>query len=201
MGLEDILAPAKWLDKQILAQYTRAAVKLEEKNADKDSVVVGVAIGGIATNVLYLFWPREIVEHNLLESTLNFAWGPLSGHDIAYTFYKLRHETVFASERADDALVYFSRKIQRAARLPVLSAGIFSYSLITYSFLANYFGQQFSIDVHQFPGVGAGLIALATSMYLKDINPALLERKPILERAYDRFSQFFGRRAALPDAA
>ncbi len=204
MGLEDILAPAKWLDEQILAQYTRAAVELEERNLNKYGVAAGLTCGGfVAVALIYQFTEPHLETEPfrpeyLLGGVFGGIDGLLWGHDILYSVYKMQHKVLqVLGDLAEDAFDYYSRKVQRVARFPVLATGIFFLSSGGYSL----YEKGVSYELLLTSGVVFGLATLASSMYLKDSNPTLLERKPILERAYDRFVQFFGRRAALPDAA
>lgn len=177
------------LDEQVLRQYTKIAKKWEDngRNIYHLSSAVGIpAIPLLVNGGNELF--GENVGFWILASL--YLW------DITYNAHGLMGE-VREQDTTDGAVslnlsIEFYKKVNRYVRLPTFLSGAVSVGISTYGFI-NYFvnGGPFDNTTWESLTFGAGLLGLASSMYIKDRNPKLLDKEPFLKTAYNWFKEKF----------
>ncbi len=194
MVLEDLLSPIKWVDEQLLTQYTRLAGKIEGTKRDKHIVALGLTFAGFYIAGLSPENPEVLaetitsaVQQNPLISVAfipAIAYAGLALHDMGHSIYKSIHknqETL--GEIAIDRFDYLTKKVQKASRLPLWGSGTF----LLFEFGRAVYESGISDLSSDTPAMilGIAFASLASSMYLKDSNPKLLQKKPFWESAYE----------------
>ena len=176
MGWESLLKPAKYLDEQVLREYTKVAKKWEDggRNIYHLSSAFGfpskiLIVGGVDT----LFFPRV----GLLIDMAIYNW------DFIYNYVGLKGNLIEEKETNREKCINpemdFFKQINRTVRLPTLVAGVSLIGKSTYDFY-NYFahGEPIEKDTLGAFTLGMGLVGIASSQYLKDRNPKLLKKDP-----------------------
>lgn len=190
MTLDELLKPLKWMDTQVHRGYAHLNHKWEEKGRNRYSLAFLVSGGNllylgsssIATKVLH---PDMIpaVPHtwkDYVALTGASVFQMLLAHDGAYSGYKyfFRMTDNSNSEAAVDAFTYYSQKIQRGFRLPVVGFGLLSAYLCGETLWSGEMSEAYLL----FNGM-VWFGALGTSMYLKDDNPKVASKEFFLKRA------------------
>jgi len=112
----------------------------------------------------------------------------LNGPDFNYNFMGL-----IGRVDVDDSMiktirqeVYVFQKYNRAIRFPVFATGVGLVSKLGVD-LFHYVVNGEPIDPSSWSSAeyGIGLLALASSMYIKEIDPKLLDKKPFWKSAYE----------------
>lgn len=205
MGLESLLKPVKWVDEQILRQYTKAAKKWEENNWNKYSLTTALSLGGYIAIILHPSDPevkRHIAEADFVDMlpayTIATSYMGLLAHDIIHSLenkYNQKTEET-SGEIAEDKLNYLTKKIHRLARLPVLGYGVSGFYRFGAS-VAEYGINAFDEYSASFV-VGLAFSTLASSMYIKDSDPKLLDKQPFWKKAYNLIKEKIGSLASQP---
>ncbi|HLC61201.1 MAG TPA: hypothetical protein VJJ52_07275 [Candidatus Nanoarchaeia archaeon] len=87
---------------------------------------------------------------------------------------------------------WLNKRVNRIVRLPTITGAFFffaksGYDLVDYFYNGNLDSlNQFKNDING----GIGLTGFASSMYLKDRDPKLLDKDPLWKRAYKRLEEF-----------
>lgn len=202
MSLEELLKPVKVLkehtfdiaDEWILRQYTKATSWLEKKGHDKYSICTAVAVGSAAylmlrnvtdhkTSMEYIK-ENPIQENKTLYAMTYTYWGLLL-HDFVYTAECdfNRRIQYLDSAKIVDKFQYASQKIQRGIRLPLLIWGASGFSDFAAALQQNFSWDSFAQRSDFLIGGGL-MLALASSMYIKDTDPKLLQKELFWKRAY-----------------
>ncbi len=178
MSLEDLLKPAKWVDREVHARYMEIGQKIPEKNLYK--VTTALQFIGLIPAILYT--PNAFK----LPLALLFAFDMSKNlfslentNTLKYAIEPVPNEEPFPVEKR----VMSYEKIKKIARLPLVLIGtaalIKAGADITYSIL-----NQQPIDTSDYFQIAGGLgyICLASSIYLKDKDEDLLKREPKLKK-------------------
>ena len=132
---------------------------------------------------------NEVVNH-LPKSTLTFvntisySYVSFVVHDILDTNYGRLYRRRYKSDAlSEDKFLYYSRSIQRIARLPWLAYGLYCLYVLTERVLHK--GLHFNAVDYLILINGLLVVSLASSMYLKDSDPKLLDKQPMWKKASD----------------
>ncbi|MEK6939933.1 MAG: hypothetical protein AABX31_04345 [Nanoarchaeota archaeon] len=176
MSLESLLKPLQWADEQVLRYYTKKTEEWEEKGRSKYSLAHIFNLSGTAANMSFM-----------LQGDLYFVIGTgilaLQSLDFGRNYVKERYE----SDASDGALTKtpvsyeITKKISSLARLPMLVTGIGLIvkgiaQVVDYIQTKNPESAMNGVYMCSF---GYALIGTASSMYIKDSDPKLLEKKPL----------------------
>lgn len=196
MKLESLLKPVKFVDEQILRQYTKLTNKWEDKGHSKYGLAnianySSLVPSMVSTAINLSFNPqfseevsRSFSPPNLYEVLLVVAT-PLMiyTHDFLLNAYlSEKNEGLEEGSLALDRFEFYSRKFQNAVRLPLfslatLSLGVGINEIIETGEIVRNLGGL---------AVTAGfLYPLASSMYIKDSDPKLLDKAPFWKSASD----------------
>ncbi len=182
MSLEDLLKPARWADELVLRQYTKAGRKLK-LDGEKRKYWVGF---GLNTTFSYLTGPSARALFGPIFD--QFSWFVIGLMDGVYNFrgiFGFVKEENVSDTQAVDPLNHFYRKYNSIIRLPVLAAGVGivgKYGLDLFNNVVN--GVPMDSDSHYYLEYGLGLLSLASSMYLKEMDPKLLQKQPSKVKAF-----------------
>ena len=163
-SLEALLAPLKWVDKKILKLYTKIGKKIPEDKLYR--VTTGACVAGIGGISLWSYFFAGLPLY--LGAT---AVGLGSFPDLYYNAQGLDGKVKDEMESDSVALdkeQEVCRRYTRWARLPLFLTGVGLLVL--------------SGDIPEGVTGGVGFLGLASSMYLKDQDPKLLNKKPSLAK-------------------
>jgi hypothetical protein len=176
MSLESILKPVKWVDKSIQRQYTKLAQRIPEEHLYK--ITMGAQLVGSLGPAV---WLSQYFRAEPLIVQIGF------GAVLGAPDFRLNHEGLLGRIRKEsdgEALSVeidqtFCEGYNRAIRVPIFLTGVGFLGKAVYD-VANYFmnSEPLTIDIAQNAATGLGFLCCASSMYLKDQDPKLLERKP-----------------------
>jgi hypothetical protein len=188
MKLESLLKPIRYLDENIiLRQYTKLGQKI---NIDKGKRKYGIGMGlWLGYHALTRFTNRE-----LFGTGVEYADCFLLGlNDGAYNLQGIVEgfgEEETGESKAIDLNKNLYSKYNLYARLPtfLLGAGLIGKFGVD---LINSINNQTPLGSDSYCALmdGIGHLSLASSMYLKDTNPKLLERVPLWKRAYNSLKE------------
>jgi hypothetical protein len=180
MSLDSLLEPVKWVDKQILREYSRLTQKAEGKGLNKYCLASSLNLGA----KLFLI-PASII------SPINEYWvsnaialgGSLENtfECLIYNSAAARAEDMETISHIKDPFVTKMKTIYSAMRLPVLASGVSQIGMGAVN-IYNYFaeGDQIGLlnGVQQIL-LGTGLLSWSSAMYVRDSNPKLLDKKSV----------------------
>ena len=175
MSLEEILKPVRFVDEQISRSFTSAIVQWETKGHSRYSIAcsltVGYYIAGMAANFN------------------SILLGSFGGWDLSSNLTKQPYgtkEDTSSNVRAINPVNTFFKMVDRTIRLPLFLAGIGYMSTGIYGVISS-IGNADSGMTESISKIEAGssLLAMASSLYVKDINPKILEKQPIWKTAYE----------------
>jgi hypothetical protein len=190
--VNDFLKPVKWVDEQVLRQYTKLAKGIEDRGYPAPLLAGYISAGGFFFYVgmhtysityasFYASSPPSSYEYLALQLS-GYLFGTLGGVDIANTLFdgwRYYYYSDGTTTSKGSANVY--EKFAKATRLPCLAIGTY---LIGSNVPEN--GIQEILHTINHPLViGSFLICLASSMYLKGNDPKVLEKQPFWKTAYD----------------
>lgn len=181
MTLDEILKPAKW-DEQVLRQYTKVGKKLK-LDEGKKRYWVGVGLG-----ITFNFLSTEATTKLYGEEYERWNWYVLGFMDMFYNWNGVLgfiQPEVVSDTKVLNPFTSLSRKYNSILRLPVLAAGIGMvgrYGIDLFNNLVN--GVPMDSDSHHYLNYGLGLLAVSSSMYIKEMDPKLLDKAPFWETAY-----------------
>ena len=189
--IDDFIVPVKYIDGKIARSYKKIGDKLEKGGVKREYVCTLLNLGSLGFINLHAILNQvpdskiaEKFRSNPLEYSISFgiAVSYLGSiyHDLAYNFNLLTNKRlnyILNNSIVEDKFNYFSKKIQKVTRMPFLYLGLHSF----YDFMAqipdNFYGEALSCATI--------FTALASSMYLKDNDPKLLEKQPMWKDALD----------------
>jgi hypothetical protein len=109
-----------------------------------------------------------------------FLSGLVSAPIAVQLSYFLNTDEYISEEKVENPLVFYSKKINDKLRLPLLAGGIGSIALMNYGIGEDPSGW----DKLGFLSAASYGISLASSMYLLDRDPKVLEKSSVFTRAY-----------------
>ena len=182
MGLEELLKPAKWLDEQILREYTKIGQKIPDEHLyDVTMVAFGLGIVGVAA------WLPPVKF-----SGITFGIGTFP--DLSYNIDGLLGRIKSTTEggvRSINRTQYFNSYYNRVVRLPIFLTGLGTLDKIGSAAYSVMNGEPSSFETMFKVIIPLGFLSLASSMYLKDQNPKLLDKQPFWKTALQYVKEKF----------
>ncbi len=187
MSLESLLKPAKWADEQVLRQYTKVGKRFHlDERRKKYWVAGGLNIASMCLTVS----PTRILGRPALGVGI---WTLTQLSDWSYNlrgiFGRVRDEPI-SETRVVDKETYLYKTYNSVLRLPTLAAGlgmVSKYGVDLYNHLFN--GVPTDSDSYQYLNLGLGLLAASSSMYIKEMDPKLLDKAPFWKTAYNSIKE------------
>ena len=178
MSLESLLKPLQWADEQVLRYYTKKAEAWEEQGRSKYSLAHLYNLSGTAANMAFM-----------LQEDLYFVIGAgilaLQSVDFARNFVQERYEPEANTETiAKPPISYdITKKVSAVARLPMLitGVGLMIKGIAHFVDYIQHKNPESAANALYMCSFGYALIGTASSMYIKDSDPKLLEKKPVEE--------------------
>lgn len=177
MSLDDLLAPVKWADEQVLRQYTKQVMEWEEKGRSRYSLAFIYGMSSLAC--LIIGEPHS------------YLLGSWQGSDMARNLFEPRVK----KDSTDGSIVKHKTgpildvytKIGEFTRLPAFVAGLTlmgkgGIEIIDY--IRNKNAESLNEGLYSLC-IGYCFFGTASSIYIKDSDPKLLDKAPFWKQAYD----------------
>lgn len=190
MSLESILKPAKWADEQVLRQYTKVS-QMFHLDEGKRKYKVGLS-----------FWISHVLLCGLASLPLKLMTSILNASDFCYNMHGISGEIkdeLSSEPIAINKWLYRDRKINSISRFPTFLLGgglVGKFGVNLYNNITQ--GESLTIDDYFCLTYGLGLISLASSMYIKESDPKLLQKDPFWKKAYNWLKEKAGNLAPAP---
>lgn len=181
MSLDTLLKPVQFVDEQILRGYSRIAKKWEDKGRN---IYTLSSIFGMPGELLFLFSTDNIFGKTVEQVAY---WGAYAW-DIPYNFKGITVgiKDSVSDDVAADPFIEVTKKINRTTRLPTLISGVGFAGKAFYDISRYYFtGEPLDNATGNALMLGLGLLGIASSQYLKDRNPKLLEKDSVWKTIYN----------------
>lgn len=178
----------EWLDRDVLLrQYSKVAKRWEDKGRNIYTLSSAVGIPSfplrfLAGNLGGIIEPHSV---RVVNEILN---GFIHASDGYYNLDGLRgrvEESTDSNSKVIDRNI-LSRKLNRITRVPYFLSSVGLLGKVAYdayNYLAN--GEPMPNEDFHLASLGLSNIGLASSMYLKDRDPKLLDRQPAWKRALE----------------
>jgi len=177
MSLESLLKPLQWADEQVLRQYTKQAEKWEEKGRSKYSLAHLYNLSATAANMTFM-----------LQADLYLVIGTgllaLQSLDFARNIHEPQYQSDITDTLTKAPLgMEGTQNISAAARLPMLVTGaaLMIKGLAQFVDYVQTKNPESVMNAMYLCSFGYALMGTASSMYVKDSDPKLLEKKPLEE--------------------
>ncbi len=174
MTLDEILKPAKWVDEQVLRQYTKIAKKWEDKGYSRYTL-------SNLINIPAFFLP-------LLYGIVNPVAPYFHGVHLAQDNFIKPYDNEFnASNSAIAKNSHPLVKLDRITRMPLFLAGVGFTSFGLYSAIVGWYNNDnltFSDGIINLK-LGIPFLSSASCCYIKDADPKLLDKQPFWKAAYN----------------
>ncbi|MEK6926278.1 MAG: hypothetical protein AABW50_03295 [Nanoarchaeota archaeon] len=189
-AVETILKPLKIVDSEVNRWYTKKSQGVSNKRLSK--ITGGLGVFGLGSMTVYfdnIFTnkfgegPDMKVMGAMVGCALNGLNNPFNGLLlIGADELKNKEE---GETLAEDSYEYYNNKVNSFLRLPLIATGLAITGKNIYSLVDSALnGTPLNISDYEI-GFGLGCLSSASSMYLKDRNPKLLEKNPAWKRAYN----------------
>jgi hypothetical protein len=185
MSLEEYLRPVQAIDRAVQKQYTRIGQRIPEEHLYKITMALQLSSIPATFPTLNILYP----DHPLITRVFvagAFGWY-VEGADFTLNMYGLEGKlnTDTTEECAINPIVEKAQARNHTTRLPAFLAGTAFAGRAAYE-LGKYLmtGEPMDSTTVDCAVTGYGLLALASSMYLKDQDPKLLKRAPQWKVAY-----------------
>lgn len=197
MKLESLLKPIKYLDESIiLRQYTKLGQKIK------------IGEGNKKYHIGFCLWASYVgltttTNINLFGSGFEIASYLVSGYnDGVYNIQGVNNQ--FEDEEDSESMVIdreknFRTKYNSCVRLPTFLFGVGLIGKFGVD-LVNSVKNKTPMNNESYYALlsGIGHLSLASSMYLKETNPKLLEKVPLWKRAYESLKEKISSLAPFP---
>lgn len=167
------------LDKLVLKEYTKLSKNTKETKLYAITTLLNIA----SWEGVGFFWYHlglDLVTSGLINAGL-------SSVDFLYNLQALAGDTKeynSAGELVKNPLIEYKKKYNRAVRLPLFITGVALTGLGIYNAITG----QSSLD-NLWPGLS--YLSLASSMYLKDRDPKLLQKHRVKDKIYSFVHNYF----------
>lgn len=188
MGLESLLKPVKWIDEQILREYTKITKKWEDKERNKYILAGALSVAGYISILVIPSDPDVLkdisITDYLIGGTVAFSYVGLWAHDVIHSFNNIisKKSEETSGEIVEDKFNHITKKIQRFARLPMFGLGMLAFYEFSNLFIESGLSE---ITLDYAFVMGLGFTSLASSMYIKDSDPKLLNKQPFWKSGYE----------------
>src|SRR3989344_2482562 len=198
MSLEELLKPVKYVDEQMLRGYTTISNKFEEKGENKYVLAAWASASSFFSFGIYQFGYKLIEIMNGTSEEASFsslvgatAVGFLLGVDFTRLIEEFKYQNISKTTgtkvKSPPGLEIY-RKITAAVRLPLLVAGAYALGLSckeSIESLISWSSEPLTLDTLKNTLLGFGAASLASSIYIKDTDPKLLDKPPFYKAAYE----------------
>ena len=188
MALDSLLKPVKFVDEQILRQYTKITKKWEDKGHSRYTL----------SNMINI--PSLILTGGLGDPyNMGFFHGWNLVSDNITKPYGRDFNVQESSSRVEDGDPII-KMTDRVTRLPLMIAGVGFTGLGLYEIVSGFWNRDNQNLSEGLVHLSHGLpfIGIASSQYVKDANPKLLDKKPFWKKAYDWAKEKVGSLAPQP---
>lgn len=183
MSLDSLLKPVEWIDEFLLKQYTKLAKRWEDNGKDIYSLSSRIGIPSFYA---------AISLGGLIPGTEAGCWLSIAVYmpdhifNIAVHEYPSLRDDVAADTVSVNLFTHFCKTVNRYMRLPTFMVGSIWSVKAGYD-LFNEIANDISVNYNPEAGLimGLGLLGIASSQYLKDRDPKLLDKEPFWKTAYD----------------
>ncbi len=200
--LEEILAPVKAVDEIVHRAYAKPVVAYEANGGSKYTLAMMANaslfmsdIGYLAATSIFPYRPASTHQfQDLFGSAVPFVMKGYVGLaliDIVHTYYKKRtiSEDGTSGAVAIDLIESGVQHVFRSTRLGVLGCGVYAtLKGIHNAFDPTYKSVWDSID---FLWLGGLFSLTASSMYIKDSDQKVLDKKPMWKSAWEKVVGFY----------
>lgn len=175
MTLEALLKPVKSVDTEIHRYYTKFGKKWEDQGHSRYSIAIPLSLyGGVMGFGL-----------NLNQHLVGWFLGWDTWSNLSKTPYGTKENFSLGAITINRS-GNFLKTIDRIARFPLFAAGVGYMVKGTYGVvhsIAHGDNSELGNSVSEI-GTGSSLFAMASSLYIKDIEPKLLDKQPFWKTAY-----------------
>jgi hypothetical protein len=177
MNLELLLKPIIWLDQNVLKQYTKLGQKINI-NEGKKKYQIGLSLwaayaGLTVPTTLKLFNDAFCISSNLLFSCIDGFYNVLG---MAGNFKDEEH----SESTAVNSGKHFFSEYNTCVRIPTFVFGVGLIGKFGIDLINNIKNKTpFSYESYSALLSGIGHLSLASSIYLKETNPKLLEKENV----------------------
>ncbi len=191
--LETLIKPVKWLDESVLLrQYTKLGQRMNIQEGDNKALIAGTLwiFGYLPTMLVNAFTGG--VTQRVLNAT---SFVTLGANDGLYNGELARgeikdEEVSDSTSQIIDPQRYFHSKYNSYVRLPTFLIGLglvgkFGFDVINSIKNKTPMGSE----SYHYLIAGLGHLSLASSMYLKETNPKLLDKAPFWKRLYESLKE------------
>ncbi len=187
MSLQKLLSPIKAVDERILRGYTEISQGIPDDKLYK--ITTGLTALSIPLQGFFFggLFPNNPIAK--ISSIMGQAFC-VNGEDIVLNIQGLRGElekdTNSGEIVSENPATDFLYEVTKFFRLPVFTAGVALLGKSIYD-VGNYIFNNEPLTNETLTSAVGGLsyLSLASSMYLKDRNPKLLQKKPLLKSAFE----------------
>jgi len=181
MTLEEILKPIRKIDQKVLHHYTEKAEEWEAKGRSKYSLAQICNLAAFCANVFYL---------TLLGNYAGLPILTLQSSEFARNIAEYKYKR----EETDGAVTRMPKHLQAAktiadyTRLPLFVSGgtLLLKGIFDMMMLAATKENEWLASALENISLGYALLGTSSSMYLKDSDPKLLEKKSFIELVYQK---------------
>jgi len=184
--LETLLKPVKALDEAILKQYTRLTKKWEASGKSRYSLAHAFQLPTWITNPLSINYVKEFG---------NFRIGYLVGSEAAINVLEPVYKRDITDNRgitkSYNPVINFFNKIEKGLRFPLFISGVGLMAKGGFDFI-RYFRNKDPLALNEALGnlsLGYTFLGNASSMYVKESDPKLLDKEPAWKRLYSSLKE------------
>ncbi len=189
MTLEELLKPVKWIDTQVVKGYTKVGERFHLLEGKK-KYAMGLFLDFV--NAFSTTGPSHRLGLSLLDwcsyFTINF---PDQQYNISGLAGEIKDETT-SDVNAINPLEYKLRRHNSIMRFPTLLSGVGLVAKFGYDVYQS-IREGTSLDQNSYDYLqwGLGQLSLASSMYLKAMDPKLLNKskQPFWQRVYSSLQE------------
>jgi len=184
MTLQKLLSPIKAVDERILKGYTEISQGISNDKLYKICLGMDIfSFPGVIVLLSNLTSNFTLVGKIIVGSVNGFtlaqdgilSWCGLAG------YFKKNKDT--GETTTLHPVAYTAKEVTQVTRLPIFIAGVSLLGKAVYDVGNSFFnGEPLTNETFNFAGGGLGYLSLASSMYLKDRNPKLLDKKPLWKK-------------------
>ncbi|MEK9209128.1 MAG: hypothetical protein AAB910_03580 [Patescibacteria group bacterium] len=180
--LDDLLKPVKFLDEAVLRQYTKLTQKWESKGRSRYSLAHAFQLPTIPSDLYFV---------NSLGHIPKVSLGILLGLELGSNISEPSTRRDVSSDRtiveSNSPIARFYKKIADVTRFPLFISGVGlmakgGLDLVGYTRTNN---PEYLKDALSEMSLGYTFFGNASSMYVKESNPKLLDKTPAWKTAYD----------------
>ncbi len=171
----------KAIDREVLRQYSKIAKKWEDKGRNIYHLSSAVGLPGIILTGT-ASTPLNLQE---LELVVGAFGGLDTGRNLLGLAGMVGDENIDNKIRVRDSLP--STYTNPIVRLPLLVSAVGLLGKVGYDIYNSFFnGEPMPAETADLAELGLGYLGLASSMYLKERDPKLLQKQPFWKTAYEK---------------